>query len=359
MDKKETICGIICIAIIVLILTVFEDHSTESDPIVNGIAATGQQIGSTVNKGAEYSKQIYTSSVNSVKNIDYDKVKENAISGYQKTKDVSKSAYNKSKEYLNSVDFQEKRNSVKSSINSIYSKGKDLISNSDNITYSSNYTGLMQFAPDCNYQKLNNKWYSTCYNYNKSGAHHVVWITRKEHLPDNSDRTVFREDRRVKGRVVKPSDYTRSGYDRGHMAPAADFDWNQDAQNSTFLMSNIMPQTPSLNRGIWKILESKTRDWTVRNDSLLVMCGPIYEKDISLECGLPLPTSFWKVIVKIENNTIVASAWVMPNADIKDTDIDKYQVNISYIESLTDIQFFSHLNVEEQEKIKSKKITMR
>lgn len=60
---------------------------------------------------------------------------------------------------------------------------------------------------------------------------------------------------------VVPAEYAKTGYDQGHMAPAADFAWNQDASNTTFVMSNIAPQTPNLNRDSWKRLEDKVRKW--------------------------------------------------------------------------------------------------
>ena len=54
-------------------------------------------------------------------------------------------------------------------------------------------------------------------------------------------------------------DYTKSGYDRGHMAPAADMKWNKQAMEESFYMSNICPQNPNLNRGDWNDLEEKSR----------------------------------------------------------------------------------------------------
>jgi endonuclease G len=70
-----------------------------------------------------------------------------------------------------------------------------------------------------------------------------------------------------------PSDYTNSGFDRGHLAPAGDMKWSETAMDESFLMSNISPQKPAFNRGIWKKLEEKIRSWAIENDSIIVVTG--------------------------------------------------------------------------------------
>ena len=65
----------------------------------------------------------------------------------------------------------------------------------------------------------------------------------------------FQADPKVRGAKAYPSDYTRSGYDRGHMAPAGDMKWSETAMQESFYMSNVCPQNRNLNRGDWKDLE--------------------------------------------------------------------------------------------------------
>ena len=73
----------------------------------------------------------------------------------------------------------------------------------------------------------------------------------------------FRIDPVVKTVSATPADYRNSGYDRGHLCPAGDMAFSEIAMSESFYMSNISPQVPSFNRGIWKTLEQKVRDWSL------------------------------------------------------------------------------------------------
>lgn len=92
--------------------------------------------------------------------------------------------------------------------------------------------------------------------------------------------------------------YKRSGYDRGHLAPAADFSWNKKALEESFYLTNIAPQKPRLNRDAWKRLEAKIRRWACGEKRLTVITGPLLETQPQLLKGeLPLPKSFFKLVV--------------------------------------------------------------
>lgn len=73
-------------------------------------------------------------------------------------------------------------------------------------------------------------------------------------------------------------DYSNSGYDRGHMCPAADQKWSQEAMVDCFSLANIVPQANALNTGAWKTLENKERQWAQRDSAIIIIAGPIYEK---------------------------------------------------------------------------------
>ena len=87
------------------------------------------------------------------------------------------------------------------------------------------------------------------------------------------DRTNdFREDQiNVSTGTAYLEDYRGSGYDRGHLAPAEDFEWSAEAMSDSFFMSNMSPQDPSFNRGIWKRLENRVRTWALENDGIYVV----------------------------------------------------------------------------------------
>jgi len=85
----------------------------------------------------------------------------------------------------------------------------------------------------------------------------------------------FKEDPAVPTGSAFPREYTRTGYDKGHFAPAADMKWSAKAMHDCFYMSNMSPQVPSFNRGIWGKLEDEVRKWTIEKDTLYVVSGGI------------------------------------------------------------------------------------
>lgn len=109
-----------------------------------------------------------------------------------------------------------------------------------------------------------------------------LWVA--EHLKKSNfftqaerDQLDFIPDPNIPGGALpSASDYEGSGYDKGHMAPAADFKSSQIAMNSTFRFGNAIPQTPQSNRGVWKQLEDATREVAIRRGEIYVITGPIY-----------------------------------------------------------------------------------
>ena len=96
-------------------------------------------------------------------------------------------------------------------------------------------------------------------------------------------------------------DYRRSGYDTGHMANDSDMRWSKQAEEESFLLTNMTPQLPGFNRGIWKKLEDSTRGWALsRQHPLLVYAGAIYGPDDAvIGNGVKVPRAFFKVLVDI------------------------------------------------------------
>lgn len=153
----------------------------------------------------------------------------------------------------------------------------------------------------------------------------------------------FKEDKRVPGGSAKSSDYSRSGYDRGHLCPAADMDFDPKAMKESFLMSNVSPQEPDFNRGIWKELEEKVRDWAIQEQLLYIITGPIYNdnKGFIGQSKVLVPGYFFKVIYDPTNQPKMI-AFVMPN-QASDRPITEYAVPIDEAERLTGFDFFSQL----------------
>ena len=114
-------------------------------------------------------------------------------------------------------------------------------------------------------------------------------------------------------------DYTRSGYDRGHLAPAGDMKWSAKAMRESFYLSNICPQKPKLNRGIWKDLEEQCRLWALDNGSLLIVTGPVITGDMKRlgKTGLRYPKPFIRYCVIIRRKGYKGIGFLFENRDYK------------------------------------------
>ncbi len=110
----------------------------------------------------------------------------------------------------------------------------------------------------------------------------------------------FRKDPFVSTGSATLKDYKGSGYDRGHLIPASDMKWSPDAMSSSFYMSNMSPQDPSFNRGIWKKLEEQVREWAVDNREIYVVTGPVLTNGLYQTIGVnkvAVPNHYYKVVL--------------------------------------------------------------
>jgi endonuclease G len=153
----------------------------------------------------------------------------------------------------------------------------------------------------------------------------------------------FRIDKLVLSGSAKSSDYTKSGYDRGHLCPAADMGFNPVAMSESFLMSNISPQIPDFNRGIWKELETTVRSWAIKEKNIDVVTGPVF-KDNKGQIGqdkVLIPGYFFKVIYDKTGDPKMI-AFLFPNAK-SDRPLTDFAVTTDEVEKLTGYDFFSQL----------------
>lgn len=151
------------------------------------------------------------------------------------------------------------------------------------------------------------------------------------------------------------SDYKRSGYDRGHMIPAADQKWDEDAMNDCFVMANMCPQDGSLNSGAWNTLEEKCRLWAQRDSALVIVAGPIYKASDRKTIGenkVRVPSAFYKVIVAPYLETPRGIGFVYPNMTAPGN-MQNYVMTIDDIEELTGIDFFANLPDDIENEVES------
>ncbi len=187
----------------------------------------------------------------------------------------------------------------------------------------------------------------------------VAWeLTRQESTADdaNRDQAKFAPDSDVPG-CAQLADYKGSGFDRGHMCPAGDMKWSKDAMNACFLLTNICPQASELNGGAWNSLESKCREWAVRDSAIIVVCGPILSDELMRAIGpshVPVPERFFKVVLAPYANPPRAIGFVMNNGRVKGG-MQAAVMSVDQVEQITGYDFFAELPDQIEDDVESQK----
>ena len=185
----------------------------------------------------------------------------------------------------------------------------------------------------------------------------VAWeLTREETEGEISrDKAAgFSADPNVPG-CPSPSDYTHSGYDRGHMAPAADMKWSAAAMSDCHYLTNIAPQAQPLNTGAWATLEENCRSWAIRDSAIYVVCGPILT-DMAMrhigKSGVSVPQRYFKVVIAPYANPPRGIGFIMPNRRVAGG-VQATATTIDHIEAITGYDFFAALPDEIETTIES------
>ena len=174
-------------------------------------------------------------------------------------------------------------------------------------------------------------------------------LTRTEVAGQFPRRGSFCPDPKVIGYTAVTSDYTKSGWDRGHMAPAADMKWSEEVMLESFYLSNICTQNSGLNGGLWLSLEERARYWANKDSSIYIVCGPIMSdvyETIGAN-GVAIPKGFFKVVCKKIKGAYVGIGFIFPNENCSG-DIFDFACTIDRVEDITGHDFFYILpdNVE-------------
>lgn len=171
----------------------------------------------------------------------------------------------------------------------------------------------------------------------------VAWeLTDEETYGKVPRADSFASDPTVAG-CPEPADYTNSGYDRGHMAPAGDMKWDSQAMEQTFYLTNILPQDHALNTGTWRTIEEKSRKWAQAFGEIYIVCGPVPSaraKEYIGDTRVFVPRELFKVI--IAPSARMGIGFLMPNARVEGG-MQKCVVSIDSVESVTGYDFFSAL----------------
>lgn len=187
--------------------------------------------------------------------------------------------------------------------------------------------------------------YTLRYSERHEQAEWVAYLLTAGRLEKDLPRKgTFRPDPKVRTGSATPGDYRRSGYDRGHLAPAADMKWSERAMSESFYMSNMSPQVPEFNRGIWNALEERGRDWARESQSLYIVTGPVLGDGLPEigGNGVSVPRYFYKVLLDYHDPGYKAIGFIIPNTGDTDS-LAAYMVTVDSVESLTGIDFFPSL----------------
>lgn len=205
--------------------------------------------------------------------------------------------------------------------------------------------------------KVNHHSYTLSYVEDYEQSEWVAHLLTPDYITGSAKRkSSFKYDKGVLTKSATHKDYTHSGYDRGHLLPAADRKSSQEDMNETFYMSNVAPQNSCLNREGWRLLEERIREKVLESDSLFIVTGTVVTND-SLRIGknkVVVPQYFYKIVLDYDPSSYCASAYLVPNFCISIID-ERYLVSIDSLETLSGIDFFAQLPDDFEIMFESKK----
>lgn len=179
---------------------------------------------------------------------------------------------------------------------------------------------------------------------------YVAYTLKPENALGCFPRTnAFVADQSLNGTGARPDDYVGTGYDKGHAAPDGDLSYTQQVEYESFLMTNMYPQHGSLNRGIWKLLETSVRGWAVQmNQSYTIYVGAMYGAGDESFKGIIVPHAYYKIV--INNSTGAVAGWRFPHTKPYvnlGNDMTKFRVSIADIQKEAGVQYHFPANATE------------
>lgn len=205
-------------------------------------------------------------------------------------------------------------------------------------------------------QILKRTGYVASYNKTTLLPNWVAWHLTAERTEGSAKRSGvdFAEDTEVPEPRATDWDYYNSGYDRGHMCPAADNKWSKKAMEESFLFTNMCPQNGNLNRGDWNEMEMACRKWAKKYGDLYIVCGPILYKGKHKTIGknkVVVPEAFFKVVLRTGDDP-QAIGFIYKNTS-GNRPKDSYVNTVDEVERITGIDFFSSLPDDVEKKVEA------
>lgn len=216
---------------------------------------------------------------------------------------------------------------------------------------------LSQDTPDgVPEQMLRRTGYTASYNKATKLPNWVAWHLTADRTTGPAKRSGvdFQADMDVPAPRAEDSDYYGSGYDRGHMCPAADNKYSEKAMEESFLFTNMCPQNGNLNRGDWNEMEQACRRWAKEYGGVYIVCGPILYKGKHKTIGknkVVVPEAFFKVVLRTGENP-KAIGFIYKNAEGNRPKGD-YVNTVDEVERITGIDFFPSLPDDVENKVEA------
>lgn len=198
--------------------------------------------------------------------------------------------------------------------------------------------------------------YTLSYSEPNEQASWVAYLLTRAHVSNKVAKRTnrFLPDPMVATGSATNADYSKSGFDRGHLSPAGDNAWSSTAMQESFYYSNMSPQVPSFNRGIWNRLEEKVREWAI-GDSLYIATGGVLTSNLPTigVNKVSVPKYFYKVVLRYSKGNAKGIGFIIPNegstAPLRD-----YVVTIDSVEAMTGIDFYPLLPDDQERAIEGK-----
>ena len=191
--------------------------------------------------------------------------------------------------------------------------------------------------------------------YHEQPAWVIYKLTQAEVQAQVAKRTNrFREDPEIPTGSATNADYRKSGYDRGHLAPAADMAFSMQTMADSFFFSNMSPQVPAFNRGIWKRLEEQVRKFALQEGEIMVVTGPVLPKEKSITIGnnkVTVPDRYYKVVYDLTPPQKMIG-FIIPNGG-STRPLQDFAVTVDAVEKETGLDFFSLVPRQEQDRLES------
>lgn len=207
------------------------------------------------------------------------------------------------------------------------------------------YTGLEipRWESTKTSQIIEHTGYTVSYNSETKIPDWVAYeLVREETKGTEKRSNKFKSDPASRYLCATDADYYKSGYDKGHMAPAGDMKWSATVMRESFYYTNVAPQAPKLNRGVWKKLEENIRQWACRDSAIVIVCGPINDST-SKTIGpnsVTVPKAYYKVITAPYVENPRAIGFIFPNEN-RSGRLETYAVSVDSVEKVTGMDFFA------------------